>query len=469
MKVLSTKIRMALAAFGALALAGGGAVMLSAQALPPVETDPAAIAAALKACDAGDAEKCYVYGRAVAAKSTTQEDIIAAYKYIQKACDGGVANACFGTSRRHAMGFGVKIDLKKARDYAARGCKGGDERACAVQKRFDRPAPSAASLIGLPYAAQANVNNALYIEPDGAVTIANYADADMFKDNPKMKWNMKATSCEMGHWEACQDAALAFTDTQGFEGEGKKDLPRAIKLAQIGCDGGDSVSCHILGLVVSVSNGNIVTERSQAAYRKAYPEFQALCESGKGYYCDAIAHYHDGIAFDYNGERVEYYYAKGCELGYQKACEGYAKALDKRQQFAAQDAAKRQQQAREDMYMLYMWGSAPKDTATINQCLGYRDKFNNEINDYNRRGEALVQGTDSWNVSSKRSKLADYSEDSCTKLLNIADQAGRAGCYGEDYRYMMEQIPKFENVSVDGPCYHRSLEMGADWNPNNDY
>ena len=52
----------------ALIFAGGGAVMLSARPLPPVETDPAVIAAALKSCDAGDYENCYIYGRAISAK-----------------------------------------------------------------------------------------------------------------------------------------------------------------------------------------------------------------------------------------------------------------------------------------------------------------------------------------------------------------------------------------------------------------
>lgn len=446
--------------------ATGWAVMLSAQPLPPVATDPAVIAAAKKSCDAGDYEDCYIYGRATAAKSTTQEDVNRAFEWIEKACIGGVANACFGAGRRQAMGLGVKVDLKKARVYEQRGCKGGDERACAALKRFDTPPPSAVSLTGMSATVQGNVNAALYFEPNGAELLAQYADNASFDKDPKMKWNMKASACEMGNWQACQNASLAFTESQGFKGKGEKDIPRAIRLAKIGCGGNDALSCHILGLVLTTANNNIVTGEVQAAYRKAYPEFQKLCEAGRGFYCDAIGHYHDGIAFPYDGAKVEYYYTKGCNAGFQKACEGYAKALSKKRELASQDAARRQTKARADMYMLFMWGSAPKDPTTINQCIALKNDFSAEIDRFNRSGESLVQGADSWNVRSKRLEYMEGSERSCVKLLDIADRAGNAGCYGERYREMMAQIPKFEGVSTGGACYHRSIEMGANWNTN---
>lgn len=449
-----------------LVCAGGGAVILSAQSLPPVETDPVVIAAALKSCNAGGYEDCYTYGRAIAAKSIGKEDLIRAYEPIEKACNGGVLNACFGAGRRHAMGLGVKVDLKKARDYEQRGCRGGDERACAVLKRMDSPPSSAASLTGLPATAQGNVNAALYFEPNGSTLLAKYADNSFFDKDPKTKWNMKAAACEMGELEACQDAALAFTEAQGFDGKGKKDMPRAIRMAKTGCDGNDAMSCNILGLVLIASNNGTVTNEAQTAYKKAYPAFLKLCEAGKGYYCDTVAYYHDGIAFPYDSAKVEYYYSKGCDVGFQKACQGYAKALDKKRQLASQDAARRQQKAREDRYLLFMWGSAPKDPATINQCISARRDFSAEIDRFNRSGESLVQGVDASNVRSKRLDYIERSERSCVKLLDIADRAGNAGCYGAGYRDMMSQIPKFQGVSTSGPCYHRSIEMGANWNTN---
>ena len=310
--------RRALIVAVALMLAGGGTVMLSAQSLPPVVTDPVVIAAALKSCDAGDYEDCYIYGRAIAAKSTTQDDLIRAYERIEKACDGGVVNACFGAGRRHAMGLGVKIDSKKARDYEQRGCNGGDERACAVLKRFETPPPSADGLTGLPAPAQGNVYAALYFEPNGAELLAHYADNPYFDKDPNMKWNLTAAACEMGNWKACQNAALAFTEVQGFNGQGKKDMSRAIRMAKIGCAGDDALSCHILGLVLISSNNSIVTNEAQAAYKKAYPGFLKLCEAGNGYYCDALAYYYNGIAFTYDGAKVEFYYSKGCDAGFQK-------------------------------------------------------------------------------------------------------------------------------------------------------
>ncbi|MGB7654964.1 MAG: hypothetical protein WBL74_05740 [Novosphingobium sp.] len=450
----------------ALIFAGGGAVMLSAKPLPPVETDPAVIAAALKSCDAGDYENCYIYGRAMSAKSTSQDDLNRAFAFIEKACNGGVVNACFGAGRRHASGLGVKVDLKKARDFEQRGCNGGDERACAVLKRLDTPPPSAASLTGLPPTLQSNVNAAVYFEPNGADLLSKYADHPSFDKDPKMKWNLKAAACEMGNWKACQNAALAFTEVQGFNGEGKKDLPRAIRMAKIGCDGNDALSCHILGLVLTGSNNNVVTSGAQAAYEKAYPQFQKLCEAGNGFYCDAIAYYHEGIAFPYDGAKAKYYYQKGCNVGFQKACQGYAKLIDTNRQLASQDAARRQQQAREDKYMLFMWGSAPKDPATVKQCLAAKSDFNAEINSFNRSGETLVQGVDAANVRGKRMDYIERSEQSCVKMLDIAERAGNAGCYGAGYRDMMEQIPKFQGVSTSGGCYHRSIEMGANWNTN---
>ena len=435
--------------------------MLSARPLPSVETDPAVIAAALKSCDAGDYENCYIYGRAMSAKSTSQADLIRAFEFIEKACNGGVVNACFGAGRRHASGLGVKVDLKKARDFEQRGCNGGDERACAVLKRLDSPPPSAASLTGMPATVQSNVNAAVYFEPNGAELLSQYADHPSFDKDPKMKWNLKATACEMGNWRACQNAALAFTEVQGFNGAGKKDTPRAIRMAKIGCDGNDAFSCHILGLFLP-SN----TSEAQAAFKKAYPEFLKLCEAGKGYYCDAVAYYHNGIAFPYDGAKVEYYYAKGCDAGFQEACRGLAKAQEKSRQLASQDAERRQQQARKDKYLFFMWGPAPKDLATINQCRSAQSDFHAEINRFNRRGESLVQGVDAWNARSKTLDYMGESERSCVKLLDIAERAGHAGCYGEAYREMMKQIPKFDGVSAGGACYRRSIEMGANWNTN---
>lgn len=460
------RYRRSLIAAVALVFAGGGTVMLSAQSPPPVVTDPAVIAAALKSCDAGNYQNCYIYGRAISAKSTTQEELIGAFERIEKACIGGVQNACFGAGRRHAMGLGVKVDFKKAREYEQRGCNGGDERACAVLKRFDTPPPSAASLTGIPAGGQSRVNSALYFEPNGADLLAHYADDPYFNKDPKMKWNMKASACEMGNWEACQDASLAFTDVQGFNGAGKKDMPRAIRMAKIGCDGNDAMSCHILGLVLVTSNNSIVTGEAQTAYKKAYPEFQKLCEAGKGYYCDAVAHYNDGIAFSYDGAKVEYYYKKGCDAGFQGACKGYAKALEKRRQLASEDAARRQKQASADRYTLFMWGSAPKEPAKINQCISVQNDFSAEIDRFNRSGESLTQGVDAANVRSKRLDYMEASERSCVRLLDLAERAGNAGCYGERYRNMMKQIPKFDGVSAGGACYRRSIEMGANWNTN---
>ena len=458
--------RRALIVAVALMLAGGGTVMLSAQSLPPVVTDPVVIAAALKSCDAGDYEDCYIYGRAIAAKSTTQDDLIRAYERIEKACDGGVVNACFGAGRRHAMGLGVKIDSKKARDYEQRGCNGGDERACAVLKRFETPPPSADGLTGLPAPAQGNVYAALYFEPNGAELLAHYADNPYFDKDPKMKWNLTAAACEMGNWKACQNAALAFTEVQGFNGQGKKDMSRAIRMAKIGCAGDDALSCHILGLVLISSNNSIVTNEAQAAYKKAYPGFLKLCEAGNGYYCDALAYYYNGIAFTYDGAKVEFYYSKGCDAGFQKACQGYAEALDKKRQLASQDAARRQQQARTDKYTRFMWGAAPNNPATINQCISAKNDFSAEIESFNRSGDALVQGADAWNADNKRWEYRKGSERACVALLDIAERAGNAGCYGAAYRGMMAQIPKFEGVSTSGACYHRSIEMGANWNTN---
>ena len=450
----------------ALIFASGGAVMLSAQPLPPVAKDPAVIAAALKSCDAGNYEDCYVYGRAISVQGASEEQLIRAFTFIEKACTGGVVNACYGAGRRHAIGLGVAVDLKKARYFEQRGCTGGDERACAVLKRIVSPPPSAASLTGLPARAQSNVYAALYFEPDGAQILAHYADNAFFDKDPQMKWNMKAAACEMGDWKACQDAALAFTETQGFNGNSRKDMPRAIRMAKIGCAGNDAMSCNILGLVLTASNNNIVTSETQVAYRKAYPEFQKRCEAGNGFYCDTIAHYHDGIAFAYDGGKVEYYYQKGCNAGYQAACQHYALALDKNKQLAARDQARRQDQARADRYTLFMWGSAPKDPATINQCIAAQNDFSDEINRFNSSGEALVRRSNGSNMSSKRSEYIGESERSCVKLLDIAERAGNAGCYGARYRGMMEQIPKFEGVSTSGACYHRSIEMGANWNTN---
>ena len=313
---------------------------------------------------------------------------------------------------------------------------------------------------------QSNVNAAVYFEPNGAELLSHYADNTFFDKDAKTKWNLKAAACEMGDWKACQNAALAFTEVQGFNGEGKKDLPRAIRMAKIGCDGNDALSCHILGLVLTSSNNNIVTTEAQAAYKKAYPQFQKLCEAGKGYYCDAIAYYHEGIAFPYDVAKAEYYYQKGCNAGYQRACQGYAKVIDKKKQLASQDAERQQRQAREDKYMLFMWGSAPKDPATINQCMAARSEFSAEINSFNSSGEALVQGVDASTVRGKRLDYIENSERSCVRLLDIAERAGNAGCYGAGYRDMMQQIPKFQGVSTSGGCYHRSIEMGANWNTN---
>ena len=452
----------------ALMFAGGGTVMLSAQSLPPVVTDPAVIAAALKSCDAGNYEDCYIFGRAILLKSTSQEEQVHAYERIEKACNGGVINACYGAGRRHAAGLGVKADLKKAVGYEQRGCNGGDERACAVLKRFEAPPPSAAGITGLPASAQGRIYDALYFQPNGAELLAHYADDPYFDKDPKMKWGMKAAACEMGNWKACPNAALAFTEVQGFNGDGKKDMPRAIRLAKIGCDGNDAMSCHVLGLVLTTSNNNVVTSGAQAAYRKAYPEFLKLCEAGKGFYCDAIAYYHEGLAFPYDGAKAEYYYQKGCNAGFQKACEGLAQAQEKSRQLASQDAARQQQQAREDKYLLFMWGPAPKDLATINQCRSAQSDYSAEINRFNSRGESLVQGVDAWNARSRTLDYMGESERSCVKLLDIAERAGHAGCYGEAYREMMKQIPKFlGSVSTtSGACYPRSLEMGANWNTN---
>ena len=448
----------------AVGLVGGGTVMLSAQPLPPATTDPAVIAAALKSCDAGNYQDCYIYGRAMSAKSNGPEVLIPAFERIEKACNGGVVNACYGAGRRHAVGLGVKIDLKKARDYEQRGCKGGDDRACAVLKRLGAPPPSAAGLTGLSATAQGNVNSALYFEHNGADILARYADDLNFEKDPKTKWNMKATACEMGNAGACVAAALAFTEVGGFNGDGKKDLPRAIQMAKIGCDGNDSMSCHLLGTLLSVANKGYASSASQAAYQKAYPNFVKQCEAGNGFYCDAVASYFEGIAFPFDGPKVEYYYSKGCGVGYQRACDGYAKAQDKKRQLAAQDAQRQQQKAREDRYMLYMWGPAPKDLATLSQCTVLKNEYSTEIDRYNRSGETLVQGANALNINSKRSAIIAASERSCVALLDIAERAGNAGCYGEMYRGMMKQIPMFEGVSTSGACYHRSIEMGANWN-----
>ena len=113
-----------------------------------------------------------------------------------------------------------------------------------------------------------------------------------------------------------------------------------------------------------------------------------------------------------------------------------------------------------------MWGAAPNNPATINQCISAKNDFSAEIESFNRSGDALVQGADAWNADNKRWEYRKGSERACVALLDIAERAGNAGCYGAAYRGMMAQIPKFEGVSTSGACYHRSIEMGANWNTN---
>lgn len=308
-------------------LACGGAILLSAQSPLPVETNPAVIAAALEACDAGDFDNCYVYGRAMLANAArTPAEDTRAYDSLEKACNGGVALACYSSGWRYIMGNRVAINLKKARKFEAKGCAAGDDRACNVVQRLDNPPASAAFIKFLSPGAQGNVNMALYVNADGAEQLSQYADAGSIAANADWKWNLKAASCEMGNGQACRLASLAFTDIPGFKGEYKPDNARAAAMARAGCDNDDAMSCMLLGTMLKWRGGTLTAD-ARAAYAKAIPGYQIECEAGEGYYCNELAWMNaNGIGEGYYPITVAAYYQKGCSAGYQPSCIEKARA-----------------------------------------------------------------------------------------------------------------------------------------------
>ncbi len=307
-----------------------GRAAFSQSTLPPVLTDPADIERARVSCDAGNLADCYLYGRSIRPKGRDVKSMKPSFDVSEKACDKGYALACNDKARRYILGINVKIDLKKGRKAAVQGCEGGDTLSCELVKRLDNPPPSAVALRNFPAAEQMNVNHALYFDDIGAERLEDYAYEEPYKSKPEWKWNLMAASCEMGHFSACTQAGLAFMDQPAFKNEYKKDMPRALQLLRIGCNGDDPFSCYSLGIGLKTQTGSFGQE-STAAFVKSRPALQKGCDEGKGEYCGLLGFmYQYDIGADYQPDQVDAIYARGCDLGAQRSCDDLAAFREKR-------------------------------------------------------------------------------------------------------------------------------------------
>ncbi len=83
-----------------------------------------------KACDANSAKGCNALGYMLGHGNGVKKDKVKAYKFTSKACDGGDAEGCFNLGLMYDEGRGVKQDDFKAKEFFGKACDGGDAEGC---------------------------------------------------------------------------------------------------------------------------------------------------------------------------------------------------------------------------------------------------------------------------------------------------------------------------------------------------
>ncbi len=261
--------------------------------------DPAkALAAYRTGCTAGSGNACMNLANGLDKGLGGKVDTTGANQAYDKACnDFDNSEACQKISERLGM---AKQDLDRAFKMAKRACD-LDPRYCGTAGEFSR--------LGFGMAAPDQVTATRYYKQscengelgwcqrfgerahDGIGMTADYAASQAALDR----------ACQSGYGESCEVAAKYVQDAG-------KDFPRAMVLANLGCQHKWPTSCWRSGILTASGNAG------PASPEQAFTFFERGCALSSPASCDELGNsYREGKGTAKNPQKALAAYKRGCE------------------------------------------------------------------------------------------------------------------------------------------------------------
>lgn len=323
-----------------------------------------------RGCDADDSTACfrlaiaYEQGRGVDKDEVRHAELSAkAYALHRRECNSGVVYACHDLANDYRYGRGTTADAWRYRELM--------DQTIAV------------------YRDGCNAGNALRCS-DLAL---EYASGDEVAKSQERAIELDAKACQLGRTSACWSAGYSARNAERFQ-----DAETYFKK---GCDGSDESSCKALSELYGESPFND-PQRQRIAAARAAVLLEALCEAeqvsacrdlvalytqeggvlskdlakarswterllyledracanGHAYSCmNAAGPYLIGRGVKKDNKRAQFYYKRGCDLGYEIACrfleEQLVEVVDFAMYGAVQCAVKRDGS-------VWCWAATPK-------------------------------------------------------------------------------------------------------------
>lgn len=308
---------------------------------------------ALKACDLNYGEGCFLYGVAIILGGLNElsdaekkdpnlvmtklsKHFLTAVEYNQKACDLGSVAGCDDLARAYLSGEGVKKDRKKAFVLSKKSCnlaQSNKEDVDIFDAGTARAGASCSRVGRMYYKGDAGVkqNKQLALRYFYKACEANSAECGMltdglaYKKDYKLAFKLAKKGCDLGNDLSCHHLGILYTQGRGVA----QDLQKSFEIFYKLCHQNQHNQTYTLGLkqtgcynlALSYANGRGV----EKSYKKAFDIFKELCDKdeigsacamvGEGYF-DAA-----GVRQDY-GKAFEYF-GKACDLGEQSGCESH--------------------------------------------------------------------------------------------------------------------------------------------------
>ncbi len=313
-----------------------------------------------KACDMNLGQGCYVLGMFSMADfngSIQRQNLGVSLKYLNKACTLDISEACQNMGHAYRQGEGVKKDYQKAMEYYKKDCdialfklKENKQKTMEEYSSWTKmPCMNAAKIHYRGEGVPKNHIKALEYFTKGceisafscSVMAGQFYRGNIITQDYVMAFKLAKLGCEGNNAEGCNYLGIMYANGEGI----KQDYQKAYKLFYNVCRNGGldgtlygratekELACYNLGLMYV--NGNGVKQ----SYAQALSYFQQACNDdfsqeqlrfNKMFGGDVAPACHNiGLAYaNGQGVRQSYknalpYFAKGCDLGEQRACDAY--------------------------------------------------------------------------------------------------------------------------------------------------
>lgn len=275
-----------------------------------------AVALASPGCDKGDAESCFVLGRARQGGRVVATDLPAAARTFQRGCDLGHGAACGVLASMLHTGSGVSENAPKSVELFYKGCVAGDGPSCFYAARAFYNGEGVATSIGQAFTLFKEACEAGYLDGCGWQGLLT-ASGRGTKADRKTGLSTMAYACKQGSDTAClQIGSILVEGRFGV----KKNAKTGLETLAATCNRGDSRACTAAGRYLY--EGKHVRRDITTAGRWLL----LACQTNDADACFMIGRILEGGegAYDEDIDKATNYYGRSCQLGSDTGCKALA-------------------------------------------------------------------------------------------------------------------------------------------------